>query len=219
MPKASWAASGRAGQWRWPLPSAQPCWDLHGVLDLFLFPWQRDVDILEAVKWRTMKMRKGLEHLSYEKKLRQLGLLRLEKTTLEKVKKIEPSKWSIDGTRGHGHKLKYRKFHIKIRNYIFILHNDQTLALFAWKRLWTLSIPGDIKILPGHSSEKPAADDPALSWGWITTIPEVLTSASLWFCEMAMKEFNWLLTTSLLTQLNFPRNTLQAYLTLADNIS
>lgn len=66
-------------------------------------------------------MRKGLEHLSYEKKLRQLGLLRLEKTTLQKVKKIEPSKWSIDGTRGHGHKLKYRKFHIKIRNDIFIL--------------------------------------------------------------------------------------------------
>lgn len=69
----------------------------------------------------TMKTRKSLEHLSCEKKLRELGLLSLEKKMLEKVKKIEPSKWFSDRRRGHGHKLKHRKLFLKIRNDIFIL--------------------------------------------------------------------------------------------------
>jgi len=43
----------------------------------------QDMDILETVQQRATKVVKGLGHLSYEKGLRELGLLSLEKTRLQ----------------------------------------------------------------------------------------------------------------------------------------
>ena len=44
---------------------------------------KKDMDLLERVQRRAMRMIRGLEHLSYEDRLRELGLLSLQKTKLQ----------------------------------------------------------------------------------------------------------------------------------------
>ena len=48
-------------------------------------PYRRDVDIVERVQRRAVKMTKGLEHLTYEKRLRNMGLYILEQRRLVEI--------------------------------------------------------------------------------------------------------------------------------------
>lgn len=61
--------------------------------------------------------------------------------------------------------IKIEEIPFKNKKRHFYTTGHQTLAQFA-QTSCGLSFPGDIKILPGHSSDKPAVDDPAFSWDW-----------------------------------------------------
>jgi len=90
-------------------------------------------------------MMRGLEHLSYKEKLRELGLFSLEKRRLRgdlrnaykylqggcqadeaKLFPVVPS----DRTRDNGHKLKHRKFQLNSRKNFFTLRMTE-----PWTRL------------------------------------------------------------------------------------
>ncbi|PKU46228.1 hypothetical protein llap_3452 [Limosa lapponica baueri] len=138
--------------------------------------FKKDEKLLERVQQRATKMIKGMEHLSYEERLRNLGLFSLEKSRLRgdliNAYKYLKGACQEDGARlfsvmpsdraeGNGQTVEHRKFHLNIRNN-FYFESDRALEQAA-QGGGGISFCGDVQNMLGCFPVEPAVGEPALA--------------------------------------------------------